>query len=63
MITTWKFNVRNTVCNPWIKGKPSKITNYLDNKERETSSLNNLWGTEKAILKGNFKALSNFFNK
>lgn len=40
VLTTWKFSVRNTLF-VTLKSKEnrSKITNYLEDKEKETSSL------------------------
>lgn len=63
ILTSWKPTVGNTLFkNTWIKEKQKQ--NYkLSRKPRKGDFAGKLMGPKKAVLKGNFVALSNSINE
>ena len=60
---TRKLN--NTLLNnEWINNEIKKdITRYLDTNENEDTTIQNLWDTGKAILRGKFIAIQAYLKK
>ena len=52
---TWKLN-NMLLNNEWVNNKiKEKIKRYLETNENEDTTIQNLWDTGKAILRGKFK--------
>ena len=60
---TWKLN--NMLLNSeWINNEiKEEIKRYLETNENEDITIQNLWDTGKAILRGKFIALQAYFQK
>ena len=50
--------------NEWVKKKiREKIKNFLETKENELTTAQNLWNTAKAVLRGTFIARQAYLKK
>ena len=49
---TWTLN-NMSLNNEWINNFKEDIKRYLEKNESENTTLQNLWDTRKAILRGN----------
>ena len=60
---TWKL--KNTLLNnEWVNNKSKvEIKRYLETNENEDTTIQNLWGTGKAILRGKYRALQDYLKK
>ena len=55
--TTWKLN-NMLLNNEWVNNEiKEEIKRYLETNENENTTIQNLWGTGKANLRGKFIAL------
>ena len=50
--------------NEWITEEiKEEIRKYLETNENESTMIQNLWGTVKAVLRGNFIAIQSYLRK
>ena len=50
--------------NEWVKNKiREEIKKFLETNENELTKLENLWDTEKAVLRGKFIAIPAYLKK
>ena len=50
--------------NEWITEEiKEEIRKYLETNENESTMIQNLWGTVKAVLRGNFIAIQSYLKK
>ena len=50
--------------NQWITGEiKEEIKKYLETNENKNVTIQNLWDSVKAMLKGKFKAISSYLRK
>ena len=62
-IKTWKLNGM-FLNNEWVNNQiKEEIKRYLETNENEDATIQNLWDTEKAILRGKFIALQAYLKK
>ena len=60
---TWKLK-NILVNNEWVNNKiKEEVKRYLETNENEDATIQNLWDTEKAILRGKFIALQSYLKK
>ena len=60
---SWKLNnmlLNNQCIIEEIKGE---IKRYIETNENENTTIQNLWDTAKAVLRGKFIAIQSFFRK
>ena len=53
---TWKLN-NMLLNNEWVSELKKEIKRHLETNKNENTTIQNFWGTEKAILRGKFIAL------
>ena len=47
--------------NEWVKNKiREEIKKFLETNENELTTIQNLWGTAKAVLRGKFIVIQNY---
>ena len=50
--------------NEWVNNEmKEEITKYLETNENELTTIQNLWDTAKAVLRGKFTAIQAYFKK
>ena len=50
--------------NEWVKNEiREEIKNFLETNENENTTVQNLWDTVKAVLRGNFIAIQAYMKK
>ena len=60
---TWRLN-NMLLNNQWITEEvKEEIKKYLETNENENTMIQNLWNTEKAVLKGTFIAIQAYLRK
>ena len=60
---TWKQN-NMLLNNEWVKNEvEEEIKRYLETNENEDTTIQNLWDTGRAILRGKFIALQSYVKK
>ena len=60
---TWELN-NMLLNNEWVNNQvKEEIKRYLETNENEDTTIQNLWDTGKAILRGKFIALQAYFKK
>ena len=60
---TWRLT-NMLLNNEWVNNKiKEEIVRYLETNKNENTTLQNLWDTEKAVLKGKFIVIQAYLNK
>ena len=60
---TWRLN-NMLLNNQWITEEiKEKIKKYLETNENESTTIQNLWDTAKAVLRWKFIAIKSYFRK
>ena len=62
-IKTWKLN-NMLLNNEWVNNEiKEEIKTYLETNENEVTTIQNLWDTRKAVLRGRFITLQAYLRK
>ena len=60
---TWRLNIM-LLNNEWVKNKiREEIKKFLETSENELTTTQNLWDTEKAVLRGKFIVIQAYLKK
>ena len=60
---SWRLN-RMLLNNEWVKnGIREEIKKFLETNENELTTIPNLWDTAKAVLRGKFRIIPDYFKK